>query len=144
MAKIKIAMPNSFLEKLSRLNDNFDKVAPKVLEAGAKPLKDKAKSNLVSVIGKGTKYESVSTGALAESIGVTTAKQDKDSNWNIKVGIGKSVDSKGTSNALKAMVLEYGKSGQPPKPWLKPAVTSTKKECIKIMIATLDDEVRNI
>lgn len=144
MPKLQIKMPTDFLEKMSRLNENFDKVAPKVLEAGAKPLKEKAKSNLISVVGKNTKYKSRSTGASAESIGITPAKQDKDGNWDIKIGIGKSFDSAGTSNALKAMVLEYGKSGQVPKPWLKPAVSSTKKECIEVMKETLDEEIRKV
>ena len=144
MGRLNIRMPDDFLVKLSRLNENADKIAVKVLEAGAKPLKEKAVSNLKAVVGKNTKYKSRSKGDLAESIGITTAKQDKDGNWNIKVGIGDSKDSKGVSNALKASVLEYGKSGQPPKPWLKTATSSSKKECIEVMKSELDKEIRGI
>ena len=121
VAKVDIKMPDEFLEKLSGLGARFDEIAPKVLEAGVEPLLNKAKTNLAGAIGRNTKNKSNSTGALLASLGVTPARQDRNGDWDIKVGIGKSKDSTGVSNALKGMVLEYGKHGQPPKPWLKPA-----------------------
>lgn len=144
MAKIDVKMPDEFLVKLSKLNGKFDEIVPRVLEAGAEPVIDRTKANLNSVIGSGTKYESRSTGELVASLGVTTAKQDREGNWNIKVGIGDSKDSKGVSNALKAMVLEYGKSGQMPKPWLKPAKSASKKACIDGMKAKLESELKSL
>lgn len=144
MAKADIRMPDDFLEKLSKLNDKFDEIVPRVLNAGAEPVIEKSRSNLDSVIGKGTKHESKSTGELLASLGVTRARQDRQGNWNIKVGIGNSKDSKGVSNALKAMVLEYGKSGQSPKPWLKPAKSASKKACINEMKAKLESELNNL
>ena len=44
--------------KVSRLADKTDEILPKVLEAGAEIVEDKVRSNLQSVIGSGTKYES--------------------------------------------------------------------------------------
>lgn len=144
MAKVELKMPEDFLERISRINENFDRIMPGVLEAGAKPVLDKAESNLQSVIAKGTKHKSKSTGDLVSAIGKSSAWQDRNGNWNMKVGIGKSKDRKGVSNALKAMVLEYGKSGQPPKPWLKPAGAASKKACISEMKAKLDRELKSL
>ena len=62
----------------------------------------------------------------------------------MSVGIGDSKDSKGVSNAMKGMVLEYGKSNQPPKPRLKPAKTASRKNCINNMKAKLESEMENI
>lgn len=144
MAKVDMKMPEDFLEKISKLNDRFDEIAPKVLEAGAEPVIAKARSNLSEVIGKGTKYKSRSTGELMASLGVTPAKQNRDGNWDIKVGIGNSKDSKGVSNALKAMVIEYGKSGQPAKPWLKRTRSSSRKDCINEMKAKFEKEFESL
>ena len=64
MAKVDIKMPEEFLQRVSRLGSNFDPVAEKVLEAGGEIVLAKAQSNLSSVVGNGTKYESRSTGEL--------------------------------------------------------------------------------
>jgi hypothetical protein len=144
MAKVDMKMPEDFLEKISKLNDRFDEIAPKVLEAGAEHVIAKARSNLSEVIGKGTKYKSRATGELMASLGVTPAKQNRDGNWDIKVGIGNSKDSKGVSNALKAMVIEYGKSGQPAKPWLKRTKSSSRKDCLNEMKAKLEKELESL
>ena len=85
MAKSEIKMPEEFLLKLSRLAERTDEILPKVLEAGGEVVLAKAKSNLSSVIGKGTKVESRSTGELVSSLGVSSARQDRNGNFNIKV-----------------------------------------------------------
>jgi hypothetical protein len=71
----------------------------------------------------------------------TKPVQDKDGNWKLRVGIPTTKDRKGVSNALKAAVIEYGKSGQPPKPWLKPTKSASKKACIEAMKKALDKEI---
>ena len=58
MAKVQMKMPEDFLMKVSRLADKTDEIIPKVLEAGAEVVEDKVRSNLQSVIGSGTKYDS--------------------------------------------------------------------------------------
>ncbi len=141
MARASFKMPEDFLEKLSRLNDRFDDIAPKVLKAGAKPVFDQARRNLKSRIGEGTKYSSQSSGELLDSLEITEPVLDKNDNWRVRVGAQATLDSEGVSNALKAAVMEYGKSGQPPKPWLKPTKSKTKKACIEKMRKTLDEEI---
>lgn len=144
MAKMDFRIPEEFLDKLSKLNDRFDEIAPRVLEAGAQAVLEKEKANLKEVIGKNTKHKSKSTGQLLSSLRVSTAWQDREGTWKVSVGIGDSKDSEGVSNAMKGMVLEYGKSDQPPKPWLKPAKTASQKTCINDMKAKLESELNGI
>ena len=104
---------------------------------------EKVKSNLESVIGKGTKYASKSTGELVSALGVTTARQDRNGNYNIKVGFSEP-RSDGGSNAKIANILEYGKHAQPAKPFLKPAKSASRKACTEAMKAKLDEEVSKL
>ena len=143
MAKAAYKMPEDFLLKLSRLGEKTDKIIPKVLEAGGEVVEAKVKSNLQAVIGSGTKEESRSTGELISALGVSSARQDKDGNFNVKVGFSEP-RTDGKSNAMIAGVLEYGKSGQPPKPFLKSAKSASKSACVDAMIAAFEKEVENI
>ena len=43
-----------------------------------------------------------------------------------------------------ANVLEYGKSGQPPKPFLKPAKSASRAPCIEAMKQALEQEVEKL
>lgn len=143
MAKVDMKMPEEFLLKLSRLGDQTDTIIPKVLEAGGEVVLDKVKSNLSSVVGSGTKEESRSTGELERSLGLSPALMDRDGNFNVKVGFAEP-RSDGGSNAKIANILEYGKHGQPPKPFLKPAKTQSRSSCIEAMKAKLRKEVDGI
>lgn len=143
MAKVDIKMPEDFLEKMSRLGTQFDSVAESVLEAGGEVVLAKVQSNLSSVIGSGTKYDSRSTGEMARSLGLSPAKVNRDGNHDIKIGFAEP-RSDGDSNAKIANILEYGKSGQPAKPFLKPARSSSRNACISAMKAKLDEEVEKI
>lgn len=143
MAKATMKMPEDFLLKLSRLGEKTDEILPKVLEAGGEVVEAKVKSNLQAVIGNSTKEESRSTGELVSALGVSSAKQDKDGNFNVKVGFSEP-RSDGKSNAMLAGVLEYGKHGQSPKPFLKPAKSASKNACIDAMKAKLESEVNGI
>ena len=143
MAKATFQMPEDFLLKLSRLQDRTDDIIPRVLKAGGEVVEAKIKSNLQSVIGKGTKEESRSTGELVSALGVSSAKQDRDGNFNVKVGFSEPRPD-GKSNAMVAGVLEYGKHGQPPKPFLKPAKSASKKACVEAMVSAFEKEVEKI
>lgn len=143
MAKVEIKMPEDFLLRLSRLGDQTDTIIPKVLEAGGEIVEAKVKSNLQAVIGHGTKGESRSTGELLSALGISSAKQDKDGNFNVKVGFSEPRPD-GKSNAMVAGVLEYGKHGQPPRPFLKPAKSQSKNAAIEAMKAKFESEVDGI
>lgn len=143
MAKATFKMPEDFLMKISKLYSKTDEIVPRVLEAGADVVEGKVRSNLSSVVGKETKYKDRSRGELLRALGTSDARQDKDGNFNVKIGFAEN-RSDGVSNALIAGVLEYGKPGQPPKPFLKPAKSSSRKSCINAMISRLDSEVNSL
>ena len=143
MAKATWKMPEDFLMKVSRLADKTDEILPKVLKAGAEVVEAKVRSNLASVIGKGTKKPSRSTGQLLSALGTSQARQDKNGDFNVKVGFSEP-RSDGESNAKIAAILEYGKSGQPAKPFLKPAKSASKNAAIKAMKVKLESEVNGI
>lgn len=136
-------MPDDFLLKISNLGSDFDPVAEKVLKAGGEVVFKRTKSNLSAVIGKGTKHESRSTGELEKALGVTSVRLDRNGNHNIKIGFSEP-RSDGESNAKLANILEYGKHGQPAKPFLKPAKSASKSECISTMKSTFEEEVKKI
>ena len=143
MAKATIKMPDELLVKLSRLGAKSDEIAAMALEAGGQVVLDKVKSNLESVIGSDTKYDSRSTGELVESLGLTPLKIDRNGNSNVKIGFSEP-RADGESNAMIATVIEYGKHGQPQKPFMEPAKAESKNECKKIMKAVLEREVSKL
>lgn len=143
MAKVNMKMPEEFLMRVSKLADQTDVIIPKVLEAGGDVVLEKVKSNLQSVVGKDTKYPSKSTGELVSSLGLTSAKQDRNGDYNVKVGFAEP-RSDGGSNAKIANIIEYGKHGQPAKPFLKPAKSASRKLCMGAMITKLEQEIEKI
>ena len=143
MAKVDIKMPDDFLEKLSKLGAKTDEISERVLEAGGEVVLAKIRSNLSSVVGKDTKVESRSTGELERSLGMTKARVDRQGNHNIKIGFAEP-RSDGGSNAKIANILEYGRHGQPAKPFLKPSKSSSKSACEAAMKQKLEEEIRKL
>ena len=143
MAKAEFKMPEDFLLKISRLGDQTDTIIPKVLEAGGKVVLDKVKSNLSSVVGKSTKIESRSTGELESALGLSPALMGRNGNFNVKIGFSEP-RSDGGSNAKIANILEYGRHGQPAKPFLKPAKSSSKAAAVAAIKAKFESEVDGI
>ena len=143
MARADFKMPEDFLQKISTLAERTDEIVPRVLEAGGAVMLARVKSNLQSVIGKNTKQKSRSTGELVSALGVSGARMDREGNYNVKVGFSEPRRG-GESNAKLANVIEYGKHGQPPKPFLKPAKSAAKGACIEAMKAKLEEEINKI
>jgi len=143
MAKSSFKMPDDFLLKVSKLSEKTDEIIPKVLEAGGEVVKAKVKSNLQAVIGNNTKLPSRSTGELVKALGVSPAGINRDGDYDVKVGFDEP-RSDGESNAKIANIIEYGKSGQPAKPFLKPAKAASRKACIEAMKNKLDEEISKI
>ena len=143
MAKVDMKMPEDFLLKLSRLGESTDDIVTKVLESGGEVVESKVRSNLSLVVGRSTKEKSRSTGELLGALGVSPAKQDRNGNFNVKVGFSEP-RSDGGSNAKIANILEYGKSGQSPKPFLKPAKSASKSKCIDMMKKRFEEEVEKL
>ena len=143
MAKAKIKMPEDFLLKVSTLANKTDEILPKVLQEGGAVVKARVKSNLEAVVGKNLKEEPRSTGELINALGVTPAGVDRKGEYNVKVGFDEPRRD-GGSNAKLANILEHGKSGQPPKPFLRPARNASRKQAIETMKRKLDEEIRKL
>lgn len=154
MAKVEVQMPDDFIAKLAKLGDQTDTILPRVVQAGGEVVLAKVKSNLRAVIGKGLKVEGRSTGELLGSLGVSRPDVSNDGIHNVKVGFNeprrkqsaakKKRSYYSATNAMIANVLEHGKHGQPPKPFLKPAKSASKNACIEAMKAKLDEEISMI
>ena len=154
MAKATYKLPEDFLLKVSKLADKTDEIVPRVLQAGGEVVEKKVRSNLQAVIGSGIKEESRSTGELVGALGVSPAMLDRDGNFNVKVGFDEPLRQqnaavrkrsyKERTNAMIANVLEYGKHGQPAKPFLKPAKSASKNACIEAMKAKLESEMGGV
>ena len=125
------------------VGERTDEILPKVLDAGAEIVEKSVRKNLQSVIGKGNKKRDRSTGQLLAALGTSRPMQDRDGNFNVKVGFAES-RSDGENNAKLASILEYGKHGQSPRPFLKPAKSQSKSACMQAMIDKLDAEVGKI
>ena len=143
MAKCTVQMPDDFLMKVSKLAERTDEILPKVLDAGAEIVEKSVRKNLQGVIGKGNKKKDRSTGQLLAALGTSRPMQDRDGNFNVKVGFAEG-RSDGENNAKLASILEYGKHGQSPRPFLKPAKSQSKNACMQAMIDKLDAEVGKI
>jgi len=143
MAKVDIKMPDDFLEKLSKLGSHTDEISERVLEAGGEVVLARIRTNLSSVVGRDTKVESRSTGELERSLGMSKARVDRNGNHNIKIGFAEP-RSDGDSNAKIANILEYGRHGQPAKPFLKPAKSSSKSACEAAMKQKLEEEISKL
>ena len=142
VAKVDIKMPDDFLEKLAHLASDEDGMAERVLNAGAEVVEARVRSNLAGVIGRGTKVESRSTGQLLSALGTSSMKLDREGNHNVKVGFAEPRRD-GDSNAKIANILEYGRHGQPAKPFLKPAKSASKSAAIEAMKRKLEEEVQS-
>lgn len=143
MAKASIKMPEDFLLKVSTLANKTDEIIPRVLQEGGEVVKARVKSNLEAVVGKNLKEEPRSTGELINALGVTPAGVDRNGEYNVKIGFDEPRRD-GGSNAKLANILEHGKSGQPPKPFLRPARNASRKTAIETMKRKLDEEIRKL
>ena len=140
MAKATVKLPDELLSRLSRLGEKTDEIAAMALEAGGKVVLDQVRGNLEAVVGSGTKYPSRATGELVRSLGMSPVKVDRNGNSNVKIGFSEP-HTGGKRNAMLASILENGKSGQPPKPFMKPAQAQSRKACQRVMKEVLEREV---
>ena len=137
MAKCTAKLPDELLKKLSRLGSSMDTIANAALKAGGNVVLKKTKSNLQEVVSDN------STGQLVNALGLSPVLVDRNGNYNIKVGFDE-YRRDGSANAMVANIIEYGKHGQPAKPFLKNAKTASKKECEDVMKRTIEEGIKKI
>lgn len=157
MAKVKrsvmILFDDEIQTKISTLQSRTDEILGKAMEAGAEAALPIVLDNLQSAIGN-TKFASRSTGELESSLGVSPVMVDNDGIINVKVGFNEprrvQTVAKGkrsyytATNAMIANVLEYGKHGQPPRPWMKRSKSQSKGIFEKTAQEVIDKEVDNL
>lgn len=154
MGKCEIKMPEKFLLKISKLGKETDKIVGQTLKVGGDIMLKSVKSHLKTVIGKDLKHKKRSTGELVNSLGVSPDDVDNKGIHNIKVGFNEprrnQYEAKNKrsyytiTNAMIANVIEFGKSGQNPKPFLKPAKNKSRKKCIAAMKEKLKEELSKV
>lgn len=137
MARMSINAGDDFAVKLSKLETNVEDIAKKAIYAGAEIVADKIKSNLQSNLSP------EATGEMLAAFGVTPIDKDKDGNWNTHIGFD-GYDDKGVPNQLKARVFESGSSKQRKRPFVRPAIKSTKNAVIKKMNEIIEEEIKNL
>lgn len=143
MAKMTMKLPDEMINKLTKLGERTDEICSKALTEGGKIAEDKVRANLQAAIGSNLKEESRSTGELVDSLGLTPVGIDKNGNYDVKIGF-KEPRKDGSSNAKIANIIEYGKVGQPPKPFLKPAKTASKKQAFERIKTVFEEELSKL
>ena len=143
MPKVTMKLPDELISRISTLGEKTDEICENALQAGAEVVEKQLKANLDNSIGKNLKYESRSTGQLKRAIGITPVLVDKNVNYNIKIGVDDRRND-GLTNTMLANILEYGKVGQPPKPFLKPTKSKSKKPALDAITHTLEDEISKL
>lgn len=152
LAKMTVKGIDEYAEKLSKLGKDASKIAKKVVTAGANPIADEIKKNLIanirdpSPVGKDgdaivKQNYGKSTGDLVDSFGIAPPGIDRNGNTNTHIGF-EGYDSKGVPNALKARAMESGTSTLRKRPFVRPAVNKTKKKAIEEMGKKLDEEIK--
>ena len=129
MAGLNLSIPEDFLQEL--LDTPFDDIAKRALEETAPELEKAVKRTMRSSVQHTGESE------MVNSIRTSKPKKTKTDAWICNVypsGYshnyycrdtgGKKVRRYPVSNALKAIWMEYGRTGQQARPWLAPAVAS--------------------
>ena len=143
MATCKCELPTEFMDAISKLEAQTDTIVPRVLEAGGNVVLRTVREHLRAVIGRVKHLPSRSTGELVDALGLSPARLDRNGDFNVKVGF-KEPRRSGKSNAMLANLLEYGKHGQKPRPFLKPAKIASKGPATEAMIAALESELNQL
>lgn len=118
------------LEKQILSLDNFDEVAPKIIEASIPTLKK-------NVIAECQRHKD--TGSMVGSIKETKSKKGKNGWFSVVRPTG--TDAKGVRNMEKLAHAEYGTSKQAPTPILSVAVSKSEKPIAEIMQEVYNKEI---
>ena len=149
MAKCEVEIPNDIYQMIQKLNSNREEILTSTLETGGEVVLNAVRSNLNRAIRNSSNR---STGELKNSLGMSPVKLNSRGIYNVKIGFSEPRRKQYTAkkkrsyytitNSLIANVLEYGKSGQSPRPFMRPAKVMSEKACIQAMRAKFDEEIK--
>lgn len=154
MARITFKRGDEYLAKISKLGlVAANQICGPAIYRAADIVTDQIRVNLnknlsdPSYVGKkpGILYKNKynrTTGDLADSLGIAEL-QNKDGYIHVKVGFD-GYDSQGVPNQLKARVMESGTSVIHKRPFVRPAVNSTRKHAVNAMKKIVDEEIEKI
>ena len=136
MATIRFSGIDKYLYQLEQLGQRSRGICKMAVYDGAAIVADQVRENLERVLSPDA------TGQLEASMGISKMRDD---NGYINVVIGfDGYDDKGVANQLKANVLESGSSKQQKRPFMRPAVNTSRKRAEAAMAETLDREIEKL
>lgn len=136
MARMTFKAGEEYALKLSQMEAGSEETAKRAVYAAAGIVADKIRDNLSVNLANSEQ----STGALADSLGITPVSHDRDGWINAKVGFD-GYDEKGVPNQLKARVMESGSSKIKKRPFVRPAVNAARKAALQAMQRVIDEEI---
>lgn len=140
MARIEFNMPDDFNEKLKKLEgEDLRRISETALKRAARVVLEASRSELKRVLD--SNRDSRSTGELLASLGVSPVDISlKNGYLNVSVGFNeprrkqtaakKKRSYNVATNAMIATVLEYGRHGQPARPFMSRARNRSKKAAL--------------
>ena len=162
MAKITFPGLTEYEQQISRLGQNAQQMAGKAIYAGAEIIADAIRANIQRISASSDRTglyayakqdpppltESAKKGLL-DGLGIAPL-QDDNGYMNVKVGFDGYNDlrtekyPKGQPNVMIARSLESGSSIAPKRPFVRPAVTNSRKLAEAKMAEVLDAEMKKI
>ena len=143
MATMTIKLPDEFMNQISEFDSRLEDIFTKSLEDGAEIAEKQVRTNLMGVIGHGTKTKSKANGQLLGALGISPVKPSGLGGYDIRVGFAEPRQD-GKSNEMIANIIEYGKKGQAAKPFMKPAEDAMKSKVKAKMEETFKAEAEKI
>lgn len=157
MARIAFKAGEEYALRLSRLAESSDKIAKQALFEAGKIVADKVRANLEALpeesfrhLRGGDSFLGVPKAHkedLTVSLGVTPIQLGRDGFWTVKIGFDgygrfrTKAYPNGLPNQLLARAIESGSSVRQKRPFVRPAVTATRKAAVEAMQQVIDEEI---
>lgn len=159
MAVIRFDGIDDYISQLQKLNTNTNEIIGKAIYAGAGVMADAIKQNIRAlpvVTGYGTTEKplpggvtSVQKSGLIDGFGISHL-QETQGYLNVKLGFDgynrtkTEKYPKGQPNQLVARGVESGTSWKKKKPFIRPAISKSRKQVEETMKSTIDEEINKI
>lgn len=148
MAQSKAVLPTEVIKQLETLEREADSIIDKMLDAGVQAVRPDVETKLKSAI-----TGEYATGELEKSIVVKRKKYKNGDAAKVICFRGNSRVQRAKNGRIYkrktparlneiAAVLEYGKSDQPPRPFLRPAFIEKNEAIVQAMEEVFDRETK--
>lgn len=160
MAKMTVNLGEDYCLKLSALAAGSEEIATRALFEAADVVADKVRANIEGLPEENFRYltgDDIFDGVpptqkkdLLDSFGVTPIQRDANGVLTVKIGFDgygrfpTKTYPNGLPNQLLACSIESGSSWRRKHPFVRPAVTATRKEALEVMQKVIDEETEKI